>query len=67
MTVSVRVKLDAEVVYETWALNEASVEKVVSPFTRALCEQHATVARRPEQETIFFNVVRPVLGTHWIV
>jgi NAD+ kinase len=27
MTVSVRVKLDAEVVYETWALNEASVEK----------------------------------------
>jgi NAD+ kinase len=27
MTISVRVKLDAEVVYETWALNEASVEK----------------------------------------
>ncbi len=27
MTVSVRVKLDSEVVYETWALNEASVEK----------------------------------------
>jgi NAD+ kinase len=27
MTISVRVKVDAEVVYETWALNEASVEK----------------------------------------
>ncbi len=27
MTLSVRVKLDDEVVYETWALNEASVEK----------------------------------------
>lgn len=27
MTLSVRVKVDAEVVYETWALNEASVEK----------------------------------------
>lgn len=27
MTVSVRVKVDSEVVYETWALNEASVEK----------------------------------------
>ena len=27
MTISVRVKLDDEVVYETWALNEASVEK----------------------------------------
>ncbi|HWH98567.1 MAG TPA: NAD kinase [Pseudolysinimonas sp.] len=27
MTVSVRVKVDDEVVYETWALNEASVEK----------------------------------------
>ncbi len=27
MTLSVRVKIDAEVVYETWALNEATVEK----------------------------------------
>ena len=27
MTLSVRVKVDAEVVYETWALNEATVEK----------------------------------------
>ena len=27
MTLSVRVKLDHEVVYETWALNEATVEK----------------------------------------
>ncbi|MGV3713862.1 NAD kinase [Pseudolysinimonas sp.] len=27
MTLSVRVKVDEEVVYETWALNEASVEK----------------------------------------
>lgn len=27
MTVSVRVKVDEQVVYETWALNEASVEK----------------------------------------
>jgi NAD+ kinase len=27
MTISVRVKVDSEVVYETWALNEASVEK----------------------------------------
>src|SRR5690606_8135769 len=27
MTLSVRVKVDTEVVYETWALNEASVEK----------------------------------------
>ncbi|MDH6180732.1 NAD+ kinase [Microbacteriaceae bacterium SG_E_30_P1] len=27
MTLSVRVKLDGEVIYETWALNEASVEK----------------------------------------
>jgi len=27
MTLSVRVKLDREVVYETWALNEATVEK----------------------------------------
>lgn len=27
MTLAVRVKLDAEVVYETWALNEATVEK----------------------------------------
>ncbi len=27
MTLAVRVKVDAEVVYETWALNEASVEK----------------------------------------
>ncbi len=27
MTLSVRVKLDAQVVYETWALNEATVEK----------------------------------------
>lgn len=27
MTLSVRVKLDAEVVFETWALNEATVEK----------------------------------------
>lgn len=27
MTLNVRVKLDAEVVFETWALNEASVEK----------------------------------------
>lgn len=27
MTLSVRVKLDSEVVYETWALNEATVEK----------------------------------------
>ena len=26
MTLSVRVKVDAEVVYETWALNEATVE-----------------------------------------
>ena len=27
MAISVRVKVDAEVIYETWALNEASVEK----------------------------------------
>ena len=27
MTISVRVKIDSEVVYETWALNEATVEK----------------------------------------
>ena len=27
MTLSVRVKLDGEVIYETWALNEATVEK----------------------------------------
>ena len=27
MTLSVRVKVDAEVIYETWALNEATVEK----------------------------------------
>ncbi len=27
MTLSVRVKVDSEVVYETWALNEATVEK----------------------------------------
>ena len=27
MTLSVRVKLDAQVIYETWALNEATVEK----------------------------------------
>ena len=27
MTINVRVKVDAEVVFETWALNEASVEK----------------------------------------
>ncbi|MCS5736210.1 NAD kinase [Herbiconiux sp. CPCC 203386] len=27
MTLSVRVKIDSEVVYETWALNEATVEK----------------------------------------
>ncbi len=27
MTLSVRVKVDAEVIYETWALNEAAVEK----------------------------------------
>jgi NAD+ kinase len=27
MTISVRVKVDAEVIYETWALNEATVEK----------------------------------------
>ncbi|WP_213816977.1 NAD kinase [Glaciihabitans sp. dw_435] len=27
MTLSVRVKVDAEVIYETWALNEATIEK----------------------------------------
>jgi len=27
MTLSVRIKVDAEVIYETWALNEATVEK----------------------------------------
>ncbi|RNE66842.1 NAD kinase [Cryobacterium tepidiphilum] len=44
MTISVRVKVDSEVVYETWALNEATVEKA---SRERMLEVVIEVDRRP--------------------